>query len=207
MWKRTEEETETPYQPSAPNPPRPAAAEPRGRAVIGESIRIEGDVSGEEDLLVQGQVDGKIDLPKNNVTIGSPGRVKADIHGRSISVEGKVQGNLFADEQVVVRESGEVRGNITAPRVSLEDGAKFKGSIDMEPKARPEAEARGRSDAEAKARTQSTTGPQGAARAGVSGGTAGGGGSDEKPSSSEPGRPSSPEHGRGGSAVAAGAKA
>jgi len=207
MWKRTEEETETPYQPSAPNPPRPAAAEPRGRAVIGESIRIEGDVSGEEDLLVQGQVDGKIDLPKNNVTIGSPGRVKADIHGRSISVEGKVQGNLFADEQVVVRESGEVRGNITAPRVSLEDGAKFKGSIDMEPKARPEAEARGRSDAEAKARTQSTTGPQGAARAGVSGGTAGGAGSDEKPPSSEPGRPSSPEHGRGGSAVAAGAKA
>ena len=210
MWKRTEEETETPYQPSSPNPPRPAAAEPRGRAVIGESIRVEGDVSGEEDLLVQGQVEGKIDLAKNNITVGRPGRVKADIHGRSISVEGKVQGNLFADEQVVVRESGEVRGNITAPRVSLEDGAKFKGSIDMEPKARPDAGATGR-DAEPKARTASSAGPQGAAPGGGApgggGASAGAGGEEKKPSSPDRGRAGSPGHERSGSPVAAGAKA
>jgi len=202
MWKRTEDETGTPYQPSSPSPPRPAAAEPRGRAVIGESIRIEGDVSGDEDLLVQGQVEGKIDLPKNQVTVGHPGRVKADIHGRSISVEGKVQGNLFADEQVVVRESGEVRGNITAPRVSLEDGAKFKGSIDMEPKARPEAASRGRSDAEPKAREAAQAGSAGAAP-----GSGPGTGSGEKPVPSEAGGSGSAERGRSGSPMAAGAKA
>jgi len=219
MWKRTEDEPGTPYQPSSPAPPRQAAAEPRGRAVIGESIRIEGDVSGEEDLLVQGQVEGKIDLAKNNVTVGRPGRVKADIHGRSISVEGKVQGNLFADEQVVVRESGEVRGNITAPRVSLEDGAKFKGSIDMEPKARPNSEPKARPDSEPKARPGSEpkarpdselegrADPEPKVRPAMPGvphaaappGAADGGGSDEKASS--------PELARSGSPVPAGVKA
>ena len=80
-------------------------------------------------------MDGQIQLDKHSVTVGRSGRVKADIHGGVLVVEGKVQGNLFAHEQAVVRASGEVRGNITSPRVSLEDGAKFKGSIDMEPRS------------------------------------------------------------------------
>ena len=139
MWKRTDEPTpETPtYNPPRPRPP-PAmlSTEARrgGSATIGPSIRIQGDLSGDEDLLVEGQVEGKIDLRQNGVTIGKSGRVRADVYGRTISVEGEVEGNLFADEQIVVRHSGRVQGNLTAPRVSLEDGAKFKGTIDMEPK-------------------------------------------------------------------------
>ncbi len=140
MWKKTEDDVPNPYQPAssapAPRPAAPQASSRGGHAIIGPSIRIEGDIRGDEDLLVEGQVEGNILLEKHSVTVGANGRVKADIHGRNISVEGQVQGNLFADEQVVVRESGEVRGNITAPRVSLEDGAKFKGAIDMEPRNR-----------------------------------------------------------------------
>lgn len=142
MWKKTEEEPSRPAtgataQPTAYAPSQPRAAEPRrstGQAVIGESIRIEGDVRGDEDLLIEGEIEGQISLENHSVTVGRSGRIKADIHGRNINVDGKVQGNLFADEQVIVRESGEVRGNITAPRVSLEDGSKFKGAIDMEPR-------------------------------------------------------------------------
>lgn len=140
MWKKTEEEPPRPAtgaQPTPYSPAPPRAAEPRrstGQAVIGESIRIEGDVRGDEDLLIEGEVEGQISLENHSVTVGRSGRIKADIRGRNISVDGKVQGNLFAEEQVIVRESGEVRGNITAPRVSLEDGSKFKGAIDMEPK-------------------------------------------------------------------------
>lgn len=141
MWKRSENE---PFEgPGAANPnpvsspappPRPAAPRSEAAASIGPSITIKGDVSGEENLVVQGRVEGTIDLKQNNVTVGKHGRVKADIHGRVIDVEGEVEGNLFGDEQVVVRQSGAVRGNITAPRVSLEDGANFKGTIDMGPK-------------------------------------------------------------------------
>lgn len=142
MWKKTEDETPRPAtgptaQPTTYAPSQPRTAEPRrstGQAVIGESIRIEGDVRGDEDLLIEGEIEGQISLENHSVTVGRSGRIKADIHGRNINVDGKVQGNLFADEQVIVRESGEVRGNITAPRVSLEDGSKFKGAIDMEPR-------------------------------------------------------------------------
>ena len=104
----------------------------KDRAVIGPSISIKGELAGEEDLLIQGRVEGKIDLKKHNVTVGKNGRVKADIIGKVISIEGEVQGNLFGEEKIVLRQSGVVRGNITAPRVNLEDGAKFKGSIDMD---------------------------------------------------------------------------
>jgi len=143
MWKRTDDpNSPASYQPE----PEPAAAAPRrnnpspgpsaagGRAVIGPSIRINGDLSGEEDLVIEGRVEGKVDLKQQSVTVGPSGRVKADIFGRTITVEGEVRGNLVADEQITVRRTGQVHGNLTAPRVSLEDGAKFKGSIDMEPK-------------------------------------------------------------------------
>ena len=102
------------------------------RAIIGPSISIKGTLAGEEDLMIQGQVEGKIDLKNNNITVGRNGRIKADIYGKIISIEGEVEGNLFGDEKIVLRQSGVVRGNMTSPRVNLEDGAKFKGSIDMD---------------------------------------------------------------------------
>ena len=109
----------------------------RERAIIGPSITIRGELHGEEDLMIQGRVEGKIDLKKNNITIGKNGRIKADIYGKVISIEGEVHGNLFGEEKIVLRQSGVVRGNMTSPRVNLEDGAQFKGSIDMD--ARGEA--------------------------------------------------------------------
>jgi cytoskeletal protein CcmA (bactofilin family) len=103
------------------------------RATIGPSIFIKGDLSGEEDLVIEGRVEGRVDLKQNNVTVGKNGKVSADIFGRVVTIEGEVDGNVFAREQAILRQSGAIRGNITAPRVILEDGSRFKGSIDMEP--------------------------------------------------------------------------
>jgi cytoskeletal protein CcmA (bactofilin family) len=123
-------------RPSAAPVPTAVSSEPprrTDRATIGPSIFIKGDLSGEEDLVIEGRVEGKVDLKQNNVTVGKNGRVSADLFGRVVTIEGEVDGNVFAREQAVLRQSGAVRGNITAPRVILEDGSRFKGSIDMEP--------------------------------------------------------------------------
>jgi hypothetical protein len=84
-------------------------------------------------------VEGKVDVKGNSVTIGESGRVKADVYAKTIFVEGEVEGNLYGGDQIVLRSSGNVHGNLTAPRVALDDGAQFKGSIDMEPKRQPAA--------------------------------------------------------------------
>lgn len=135
MWKKSEDDSSNQEAPE----PQPTAS-PRGarrdQATIGPSIKIKGDLSGEEDLVIQGHVNGEIRLPKNRVTIGQSGRVQADVYGKSIRVEGQVKGNLYGDQDVVVRASGRVQGNIVGPRVTLENGANFKGSIDMEPAAK-----------------------------------------------------------------------
>jgi cytoskeletal protein CcmA (bactofilin family) len=134
-WKKSdvyEPAPQTPMQPP-PQPSAPRSQPPlnRERALIGPSIEIEGNLSGGEDLLVEGRVEGKIELPQYSVTIGAGGRIKADIHGRSIIVMGEVDGNLYGSEQIVLRQSSKVTGNLVAPRVSLEDGANFRGSVDM----------------------------------------------------------------------------
>lgn len=117
-------------RPSHSEPPvkRAAAREP---AMIGPSIRIDGDVRGEEDLLIDGEVTGTVQLKGNNLVIGGQGRVRANVYAQSIDVEGLMEGDLFGSERVNVRKSAQVTGNITAPRVSIEDGAQFKGSIEM----------------------------------------------------------------------------
>jgi len=139
-------------KPDAYNPPPPAPLEPfpqpsvprnqpspaKERALIGPSIEIKGNLSGGEDLQVEGRVEGKIELAQYSITIGTKGRIKADIKGRNIVVIGEVEGNLYGSEQIVLRQSSKVTGNLVAPRVSLEDGANFKGSIDMT--AKPAAE-------------------------------------------------------------------
>lgn len=102
------------------------------RATIGAGIVIRGEIAGTEDLLILGSVEGNISLRENVVTVGASAKVGADIVGRIVRVEGEVVGNLTAREQVVVHRSGQVRGNISAPRLLLEDGARLKGSIDTE---------------------------------------------------------------------------
>lgn len=101
--------------------------------MIGPSIVIKGEVTGEEDLLVQGRVEGKINLHGNQVSIGESGEVYADINAKVIQINGKVTGDIIGKEKVIISKSGNVHGNIVAPRVTLEDGAMFKGSIDMDP--------------------------------------------------------------------------
>lgn len=104
----------------------------RAAATIGPSIQISGDVTGNEDVRIEGRVEGTISLADNVLTIGKEGQINATVNARAVFVEGKVEGDLKGDEQVVVQSSGNVRGNIVAPRVTLEDGCKFKGSIDMD---------------------------------------------------------------------------
>lgn len=142
MWKKNPVENETTPQatpvvappPSAPAAKRmaPSASAAQGMATIGASITIRGDISGKEDLRIEGEVEGEIKLNDHAVTVAPGGRVKADIWGKSIRVEGEVHGNLFGDNEVVIRRTGRVLGNLTAPRVTLEDGASFRGSIDMD---------------------------------------------------------------------------
>ncbi|MCC5794245.1 MAG: polymer-forming cytoskeletal protein [Chromatiales bacterium] len=119
-----------------PAAPRPAAPSGQGEgAFIGASIQIHGELRGEEDVFVEGQVHGTVHLSSNTITIGNRGRLKADVYAHTILVDGKVEGDLYGAEQVIVRKSAEVRGNISSPRVSLEDGATFKGAIEMDPEA------------------------------------------------------------------------
>ena len=111
-----------------------------GTAMIGPSIVVNGTITGEENLVVEGTVEGTIDLPKNDLTIGESGRVTANLSAKVIRVDGLVKGDITGGENVVISDTGRVQGNIVAPRVTLQDGAKFKGSIDMDPgsgKAQP----------------------------------------------------------------------
>jgi cytoskeletal protein CcmA (bactofilin family) len=112
---------------------RPDAS--REAAIIGPSIHIDGDLRGEEDLIIEGEVNGTVQLKSNSLTIGAQGKIRADVYAHSIYVDGYMEGDLYGSERVNIRKNAQVRGNITSPRVSLEDGARFKGSIEMDPQA------------------------------------------------------------------------
>lgn len=144
MWSKKPEADEDMAEQTSPPPVSPVLQNgSRGPATIGPSISIRGDLAGDEDLIIQGRVEGSVSLQQNNVTVGKEGRIKASICGRIITVEGHVEGDLHGEEKVIIRASGNVGGNIVSPRVALEDGCRFKGSIDMEvkPAAKPAAEA------------------------------------------------------------------
>ena len=126
-------EAQRPEMSSRPEPSRATAS--RDHAVIGPSIHIDGDVRGEEDLLIEGEVNGTVQLKNNSLTIGPNGKVRADVSANSVYVDGYMEGDLYGSERVHIRKSAQVHGNVTSPRVSLEDGAKFKGSIEMDPQA------------------------------------------------------------------------
>jgi cytoskeletal protein CcmA (bactofilin family) len=136
MFKKDEMPTGSEATSAASQPRKPAAPPQRGSgpASIGPSITVKGDISGNEDLVIQGRVEGSVNLVQNNVTIGSNGRVKADVNGRTVIVEGEVKGDLNAEEQIILRHTARVEGGLVAPRVALEDGAVFRGSIEMDSK-------------------------------------------------------------------------
>jgi cytoskeletal protein CcmA (bactofilin family) len=123
--------------PAAPTPVRPAAngaaaATSTGeQATIGKSLIIKGELSGSESLFIDGKVEGTINLPGNRVTVGRNGQVAANILAREIVVLGKVRGNCQASDRVDIRSEGSLTGDVIAARISIEDGAFFKGGIDI----------------------------------------------------------------------------
>ena len=150
MWKPTNQPSTTPSRPGEPErpatpapmnsapseptgaPSRPAvAASTADQATIGKSLVIKGEVTGSESLYIDGRVEGSINLAGNRVTVGRNGVVSANINAREIVVLGKVRGNLTASDRVDIRSDGSLTGDVVAARISIEDGAFFKGGIDI----------------------------------------------------------------------------
>lgn len=149
MWKRDE----AVKPPSAPAPPAgsaPAAPVPgppplpsqelrrqfeRDRVGIGRSVILKGELTGSEDLAIEGQIDGKIELRDHVLTIGPNGKIRAQITAKAVVVLGEVVGNIIATEKVDIRDNGSVDGDISAPRVAIAEGAQFRGKVDMQRKA------------------------------------------------------------------------
>ena len=117
--------------PSTPAPVAPPVATPaRNVAVLGPTLRFKGELSADEDFILQGRIEGSINHTQS-VTIGTEGVCQGNIHARIIVIDGQVEGDLHGSESVVVNATGRVSGNIFAPRVGLIDGALFNGRIDM----------------------------------------------------------------------------
>ncbi len=146
MWKRDEAVKPT-NQPTPPAPvvstaPASAAAAPqpdtrrieRDLVNIGKSVVIKGELSGSEDLTIEGHVEGKIELKDNVLTIGPNGRIKAAVFAKAVIVLGEVHGNIAASEKVDIRDGGSVDGDIVSPKVAIAEGAHFRGSVDMQKK-------------------------------------------------------------------------
>src|SRR3974390_3547724 len=140
MWKPANQPNTTPnpepqrYTPPAPEPPAPpraATVTPQEQATLGKSLVIKGEVTGSESLYIDGRVEGSINLPGNRVTVGRHGVVSANISAREIVILGKGRGNMTASDRVDIRSEGSLTGDLVAHRISIEDGAYFKGGIDI----------------------------------------------------------------------------
>lgn len=113
-----------------PKTSSPHTAEP-SRTVLGPSINLRGELTGDEDLAIEGQFDGKIQLRDHCLTVGAQGQVKAEVQASRVIVQGAVTGNITARDRIEIRKSGRVLGDLIAPGISIEDGAYFKGSIEI----------------------------------------------------------------------------
>jgi len=150
MWKpRPDEKPATPAGPSnalnspasgtpiaAPasrpaSPPRPAEGFRAEMAHIGKSVLIKGELSGSEDLYLDGEVEGSVELKQHSLTVGPHGVVRANVHAREIVVHGKLDGNVIGDDRVELKKSAVLMGDVSTQRIVIEDGAYFKGAIDI----------------------------------------------------------------------------
>ena len=146
MWKRDESVKPTPPPPAMPAAsaaapaPAPTAAQhndvrtqiERDKVNIGKSVVIKGELSGSEDLTIEGHCEGRIELRENVLTIGPNGKIKAEVFAKAVIVLGEVVGNVTASEKVDIRDAGSVDGDIASPRVAIAEGALFRGSVDMQ---------------------------------------------------------------------------
>ena len=145
MWKPTQQGQSTPNQtpePVRPTPVQPAIETPRAttsssaspageQASISKGLSIKGEITGTESLFIDGKVEGSINIPGNRVTVGKNGVVNASISAREKVVLGKLKGNVTATDRVDIRAEGALTGDVAAARISIEDGAFFKGGIDI----------------------------------------------------------------------------
>src|SRR5215213_3278453 len=140
----------------------------KGPVNIGKSVIIKGELTGSEDLTIEGHVEGKIELRQNVLTIGPNGRIKAQVFAKSVIILGEVTGNVTASEKVDLRDNGSVDGDIAAPRVAIAEGAHFRGNIDMQRAggkagdAKPAEKAAAAQPASAPAQSQAHPAPAGA---------------------------------------------
>jgi len=130
-------------EPTPASAPRNALMTTTEQATIGKSLVIKGEVTGSEALYIDGRVEGSINLPGNRVTVGRNGVVSANINAREVVVIGKVKGNMTASDRVDIRNEGSLTGDVIAARISIEDGAYFKGGIDIQ---RPNQKTNGSAD-------------------------------------------------------------
>lgn len=167
MWKRDEapKPAAGPSQQPVSSPPvspqhaeavrpQPISSVDRGlekTVNIGKSVVIKGELNGSEDLTIEGQVEGKIELRQNILTIGPNGKIKAQVFAKSVIILGEVTGNVTATDKVDIRDNGSVDGDIAAPRVAIAEGAHFRGSIDMQRTAPKPGEQKAEQKTEAKA--------------------------------------------------------
>ena len=161
MWKRDEasKPVVAPSQAVAPGGQVAGRVADRNIVNIGKSVVIKGELSGSEDLTIEGEVEGRIELKQHVLTIGPHGRIRAEIFGKSVVVLGQVIGNIAATDKVAIRDNGSVEGDIAAPKVAIAEGARFRGGIDMSQQA---------------ARTENDLAPpQAGPRSGVAGGKSG----------------------------------
>jgi len=161
MWNRMmgpgeprKPEGATPAPPDSPEGPHKQRSKPMSSvAIVGKSIVIKGELSGNEDLVVEGNVDGTITLTDNNLVVGADGRVNANLFARSVTITGKVEGDVSANERVEITATGSLKGNIRSPRVVINDGAYFQGSVEMK-------KAGAQADIKSKAPSASELGPK-----------------------------------------------
>ena len=136
MWNKEDQRNE-PVAGTPAAPPRPAPSSTGGQpAYIGKSISIEGTITGSDDLVIEGRVKGSIKLSDNMLTIGSNGVVEADVEAKEIRVQGKLNGATKARDRIEIGKTGSVEGEVTTSRIAVEDGAVFRGSVNI---ATPEA--------------------------------------------------------------------
>lgn len=129
--KEDEYETETATSNPAPTNIQEASPPPKNQSVIGGNIKFRGELIGTEDIHIEGTVEGTIIMEGHNLSIGSQGTIDANVHANNITINGNLNGDVLADELISIKKSAKVKGNLIAPRIQLDDGGKFRGSMDM----------------------------------------------------------------------------
>jgi cytoskeletal protein CcmA (bactofilin family) len=169
MWGNKKPDTPQPAQPESknfpvnpPSPVKPAAATwegttamstdamrplgataDRATARLGPSLHVKGEISGNEDLVIEGSVEGLVQLDERKLTVGASAKLTADVIAREVVVYGNVKGNLRAKDRIEIKKDGSVNGDLTTARIMIEDGAYFKGSIEIDKSAEKESSGAG----------------------------------------------------------------